>query len=136
MCMVEVVDGRLPWTGVATGAEVPHRVTTSARPVRQLKKCDAQLADLIRDCWEQRPEQRPDFSTVVERVEAMLGIRSAPRAGGSGRLARGGESRPLLPPRGVASDTIAEADEEEDDVERAGGAGLSRPASPSRGPRE
>ena len=75
MCMVEVVDCRLPWTGVATGAEVPHRVTTAARPVRQLKKCDAQMADLIRDCWEQRPEQRPDFGEIVLRTEAMLGIR-------------------------------------------------------------
>ena len=111
MCMVEVIDCKLPWTGVAMGAEVPHRVTTGVRPVRQLKTCNRTLADLIRECWEQRPEQRPDFGEIVLRTEAMLGIRPTPR--------------------GVASDTIAEEGEEvDDDVERAGGVGLSRPASP------
>ena len=132
MCLVEVVDCKLPWTGVAMGAEVPHRVTTGARPTRQLKKCNRTLADLIRECWEQRPAERPDFGEIVLRTEAMLGIRPTPRAAGGGRAARrSGGSRPLLPPRGVASDTIAEEGEEaDDDVERAGGAGLSRPASP------
>ena len=137
MCMVEVIDCKLPWTGVAMGAEVPHRVTTGVRPVRQLKKCNRTLADLVRDCWEQRPAERPDFTTVVRRVEAMLGVRSTPRAAGGGRAARSSDSRPLLPPRGLASDTIAEEDEEaDDDVERAGGAGLSRLSSPERGGRE
>ena len=75
MCLVEVVDRKLPWTGVAMGAEVPHRVTTGVRPVRQLKTCNRTLADLIRECWEQRPEQRPDFGEIVLRTEAMLGIR-------------------------------------------------------------
>ena len=110
------------------GAKVPHRVTTGARPTRQLKKCNRTLAALIRECW----EQRPDFGEIVLRTEAMLGIRPTPRAAGGGRAARrSGGSRPLLPPRGVASDAIAEEGEEvDDDVERAGGVGLSRPASP------
>ena len=73
MCLVELVDCKLPWTGVAMGAEVPHRVTTAARPERQLKKCNAQLAELIRDCWEQTPAERPNFSTVVRRLEIMPG---------------------------------------------------------------
>ena len=94
----------MPWTGVAMGAEVPHRVTTGVRPVRQLKTCNRTLADLIRECWEQRPEQRPDFGEIVLRTEAMLGIRPTPRAAGG--------------------------EEVDDDVERAGGVGLSRPASP------
>ena len=34
MCLVELVDCKLPWSGVAMGAEVPHRVTTAARPER------------------------------------------------------------------------------------------------------
>ena len=72
------------------GAEVPHRVTTGVRPVRQLKTCNRTLADLIRECWEQRPEQRPDFGEIVLRTEAMLGIR---------RDDAGDLSRPVSPQR-------------------------------------
>ena len=74
MCLVEVVDRKLPWTGVAMGAEVPHRVTTGVRPVRQLKKCNRTLADLIRECWEQTPAERPNFTTIVRRLEVMSGL--------------------------------------------------------------
>ena len=77
MCLVEVVDCNLPWTGVAMGAEVPHRVTTGARPTRQLKKCNKKLADMIRKCWEQRPAERPDFPKIVMELEVMLGLRGA-----------------------------------------------------------
>ena len=32
MVLVEMIDQKLPWTGVASGAEVPHRVTRNRRP--------------------------------------------------------------------------------------------------------
>jgi len=79
MCLVELVDCKLPWSGVATGAEVPHKVTRGQRPRRQLqgtaeRPVDERLASLIRDCWTQESERRPDFTTVVYRVEEMMGI--------------------------------------------------------------
>ena len=59
------------------GAEVPHRVTTGARPTRQLKKCNTELADLIMKCWEQRAGSRPDFPAIVLMLEGMQGLRGA-----------------------------------------------------------
>ena len=58
MCLVELVDCRLPWSGTATGAEVPHKVTRGTRPLRQLagteaRPVDTGLGQLIRDCWAQ-----------------------------------------------------------------------------------
>ena len=38
MCLIELVDGRLPWSGRCSAAEVPHKVTRSTRPQHQLGK--------------------------------------------------------------------------------------------------
>ena len=67
----------MPWQGLCMVAEVTHKITTGARPDEQISKCDVQLADLIRDCWDQRPEKRPDFATIVQRVEGMRGLGGA-----------------------------------------------------------
>ena len=40
MCLVEVVDCQLPWTGVAAGGEVTRKVTSAARPNKQLQIWD------------------------------------------------------------------------------------------------
>ena len=73
MCLIEITNFKLPWSGVAMGAEVPHRVTTGRRPTAQLRDCDATLAELITDCWNQLPAERPDFVEIVQRTEAMFG---------------------------------------------------------------
>jgi hypothetical protein len=31
-----------------------------------------QLQDLIGSCWDQQPEQRPDFVAILEQLNAML----------------------------------------------------------------
>ena len=72
--MVEVVDGRLPWTGVAAGGEVTRKVTSAARPNKQLQDCDSSLAALIRDCWHHTPNRRPDFTSIVGRLEEMAAV--------------------------------------------------------------
>ena len=74
MCMVEMVDCKLPWAGSATGAEVPNRVTRGDRPERQLIDCEDDLRDLIQQCWSQSPQRRPEFGDVVSALEAMLGL--------------------------------------------------------------
>ena len=89
MCLVELVNCKLPWTGVAMGAEVPHKVTRGQRPLKQLKGTEARpvdprLSKLIRDCWDQRASSRPDFTTVILRLEEIMGVpasrtASAPR---------------------------------------------------------
>lgn len=73
MCLVEVVSGKLPWSGVATGAKIVHQVMRAARPTKQLmgtagRPVDTQIAELIQDCWVQDAEKRPDFGLVVRRL--------------------------------------------------------------------
>ena len=63
----------MPWKGVCMVAEVTHKITTGARPEEQISKCDVQLADLIRDCWSQRPSKRPDFTTIVTHSRCRRG---------------------------------------------------------------
>ena len=70
MCLAECVSGRLPWSGIAGGAEVPHKVTQGERPEMQLagtadRPVDAQIEELIRDCWQQEAARRPSFSNGV-----------------------------------------------------------------------
>jgi serine/threonine protein kinase len=82
MCLVELVDCGLPWSRegmYATAAEVPMKVTRGMRPRKQLEgtedsPLDPQIVRLIRDCWSQKPDQRPDFTTVRHRLEEMMGI--------------------------------------------------------------
>ena len=73
MCMVELVSQKLPWSGVALGAEVPHRVTRNQRPLKQLQGCNTTLKDLIKRCWHDRPDKRPAFTDIVPELKLMLG---------------------------------------------------------------
>ena len=70
---VELVHQKLPWSGVATAAEVPHQVTKNVRPVKQLEGCNASLEDLIQRCWHHRPDRRPAFAEIVQELKMMLG---------------------------------------------------------------
>ena len=94
MCLVEIVDCQLPWTGVAAGGEVTRKVTSAARPNRQLQDCDSSLAALIRDCWHHTPHRRPDFTSIVGRLEEMAAGLAQDSAGGQ---AARGNSRPASP---------------------------------------
>ena len=80
MCLLELVDCHMPWTGVAIGAAVPNKVTRGHRPTKQLKATterpdrDEGIAQLIQDCWAQDHWRRPDFTTIILRLEEMMGI--------------------------------------------------------------
>ena len=69
MCLVELVDGRLPWSGLCSAAEVPHKVTRKTRPQHQLKRAEGSMAQLIKDCWHHNPSSRPTFKAICERLE-------------------------------------------------------------------
>ena len=73
MCMVELDSQKLPWSGIALGAEVPHRVTKNQRPLKQIKDCNPTLKDLIKRCWNGRPNERPTFAEIVLELKLMLG---------------------------------------------------------------
>ena len=69
MCLVEILDWRLPWHGCGGTDQVPMKVTLGERPKHQLNKARKapslmRLADLVERCWEQEPGQRPAFIEV------------------------------------------------------------------------
>ena len=120
MCLVELVDCKLPWNGVAIGAEVSHRVTKNDRPDRQLRKLMPEsgaspseflLKDLIVSCWHVSPERRPAMAEIVTRLRAIQAGRPdqvALTMGGRAQPAVG-ESRPSSPPaRGL--EAVVEVD--------------------------
>lgn len=77
MCLLELVARQLPWTGLALPAAVPHRVTKSDRPYKQLRElmngtvAQRGLKELIYNCWHPNPEKRPTFSEVKIEVKSL-----------------------------------------------------------------
>jgi serine/threonine protein kinase len=74
MCLVELVDCKLPWSGIAMGAEVPHKVTRGERPLEQLSGTDdrpvnRRLVELIKSCWDAKASRRPDFTTIIQLLK-------------------------------------------------------------------
>jgi hypothetical protein len=74
MCLVELVDCKLPWSGIAMGAEVPHKVTRGERPLQQLSGTDdrpvnRRLVELIKSCWDAKASRRPDFTTIIQLLK-------------------------------------------------------------------
>eukprot|EP01043_Picozoa_sp_COSAG02_P008550 COSAG02_NODE_275_length_26232_cov_85.210424_15_plen_1132_part_00 len=125
MCLAELVSGKLPWSGIAGGAEVPHKVTQGERPRMQVtgttdRPVDAQIAELIQDCWVQDAESRPSFSVVVRRLDDL--VRGTDDALGSTVSHSRSGSRSL---RGGAAGVLNPVAEED---------GASRPASRSASP--
>ena len=74
MCLVEMIDCKLPWYGHGGTAQVPLKVTQGERPTAQLRKAvaETELITLIKRCWDGQPRLRPDFSAIVDQVDAML----------------------------------------------------------------
>lgn len=77
MCMVELIDQKLPWTDIVVAAEVPHRVTKNDRPYRQLRSLingtmvQTGLKDLVYQCWHPNPNRRPAFAEVKLELKRM-----------------------------------------------------------------
>ena len=75
MCVLELISCKLPWSGLARGAEVPNQVTGGVRPNKQLgSTVDPRMRQLLSDCWDQTPSKRPDFTSIILRLEAMMGV--------------------------------------------------------------
>eukprot|EP01043_Picozoa_sp_COSAG02_P034635 COSAG02_NODE_2434_length_8868_cov_96.980388_3_plen_351_part_00 len=74
MCLLELVARELPWSRIATAAEVPHRVITHQRPYVQLRAlidkgmAEEQLKTLVHQCWHPRPDKRPGFEEIAQRL--------------------------------------------------------------------
>ena len=56
-------DGKKPYRAVADAGLEAH--LAAGRRLAMPPKCDAELAEVARDCWAQQPEDRPDFDTLL-----------------------------------------------------------------------
>ena len=70
LCMVELVSQKLPWSGVALGAEVPHRVTTG-RLGRRAAQARTWLMQMVHSgrALVAQAQQVPDTPTVPEAID-------------------------------------------------------------------
>ena len=71
MCLVELVDVKLPWTGICHASAVPLHVTRGERPTQQLRSAEPAVARLSQACWAKGPQDRPSFVTVVDMLRNM-----------------------------------------------------------------
>ena len=73
MCLIELVDCQLPWTGCCPPAMVTTKVTQGEMHLLepQLARAEAPIAELARDCWVADPMERPSFPQVVARLEQV-----------------------------------------------------------------
>lgn len=66
----EMLGRSPPWAGMAAG-DIRRQVLAGQRPPVDLS-VPKQLQQVIGACWEQQPEQRPDFVSILEQLNAMI----------------------------------------------------------------
>ena len=76
MCLIELVHGTRPWQDVegAPLRDQPaflHDVATGKRPESQLAEATEPMKRLIRECWHEDPDTRPEFSDIVQDLTQM-----------------------------------------------------------------
>ena len=77
-CRIEHACSKLsPW--------LPVKARCLVVTLKQIKDCNPTLKDLIKRCWNGRPNERPTFAEIVLELKLMLG--------------EGQQSRPASPER-------------------------------------
>ena len=74
MCLIELVDGKLPWTDCCAPSAIPLKVSQGQVPMQQLTGLNIsypRMAELIQGCWVREPAVRPAFTDVVVELEEM-----------------------------------------------------------------
>ena len=69
--MHEIVSRQVPYKGM-NAAQVSVAVLTRGMRPPVPPHCPSQYAALMQACWDQEPENRPPFSFIVEKLNAML----------------------------------------------------------------
>jgi serine/threonine protein kinase len=79
MCLIELVDGQLPWTNCCAPAMVATKVTQGEMRLLepQLASAEPEVAQMVRECWAPDPNERPKFPDIVTRLEALMGIEAS-----------------------------------------------------------
>jgi serine/threonine protein kinase len=70
LCLWEMWARRRPFHHLTSHFDIIDAIRMGQRP--SLDDCPAGLADLIRWCWDQWPQRRPDFPYIVGRLKELL----------------------------------------------------------------
>lgn len=71
VCMYEIATGNEPWPRCTTSAMVILNVLKGNRMHFPIN-CDPVIVELAMQCWAHRPEARPDFTSIVDRLGQRL----------------------------------------------------------------
>jgi len=74
MMMWEMITSQLPWDG-SNFQDVRHAVASAGERPPIPPDCPPALAQVLRDCWQPLPENRPSASSVLNKISQM-GVRS------------------------------------------------------------
>ncbi|KAH3732569.1 serine/threonine-protein kinase STY13 [Pelomyxa schiedti] len=69
-CLHQMWTHEEPWTDTVVW-EIPQKVSSGMRPIIP-DDCPEQYADLIRQCWDENPNHRPEFFKIVSVLKSML----------------------------------------------------------------
>ncbi|KAL2918541.1 hypothetical protein HK105_201942 [Polyrhizophydium stewartii] len=76
MTALEIMTGKVPFANAMDEKAVAHAIRRGVRPARADSIPDA-LWDLLDDCWNKDPAERPAFAQVVRRIEALVSPNAA-----------------------------------------------------------
>ena len=88
----ELGHSKIPYTDMEP-MQIIFQVVQGLRPEIDVRHCPPFLANLMSECWEANPHQRPTFPAIVERLETTAAtITKEHPAPGSGRRTKAARS--------------------------------------------
>jgi len=66
----EIITRKQPWETL-TGGQVSHKVIIGER-MEIPSNCSKDLHEIIESCWKQNPEERPNFSTICDKLHSIV----------------------------------------------------------------
>jgi ubiquitin len=70
-CWELLSDGKLPFSSVASDAEV-HRLVLQGQRLEQPVGCSDSLWSIVQCCWAENPKQRPTFHELSSRLSSLV----------------------------------------------------------------
>eukprot|EP00899_Mesostigma_viride_P013379 jgi/Mesvir1/22041/Mv18606-RA.1 len=68
----EIFTGQKPWEDEGVPLQIAMAVAVQGRRPPMPSVCPSNLRKLITDCWQENPEARPNFVTILRRVEEEM----------------------------------------------------------------
>eukprot|EP01026_Neomeris_dumetosa_P084267 TRINITY_DN98684_c0_g1_i5.p1 TRINITY_DN98684_c0_g1~~TRINITY_DN98684_c0_g1_i5.p1 ORF type:complete len:355 (+),score=36.07 TRINITY_DN98684_c0_g1_i5:161-1066(+) len=67
----EMLTGQKPWSDKLHPMQIVLAVAIQRKRPKIPSNCPSSIRDLIQDCWQQKPELRPNFEEILQRLELI-----------------------------------------------------------------